>query len=289
MPIPLPNLDDRTYTDLVDEMRALIPSYAPGWTDHNESDPGIMLIEMFAWLTEALIYRTNRVTEASEYKFLKLLGAKNTPQLDLEEARAQAISNIRSRWRAITADDFEQLVLECKVDEFKIARAKCLPERDLTAADPDTVRPGHVSIIVFPLPEGHEDYVKNSIWKFLDRRRLINCRHHVVGPGYTKFHIVADVVIRPQFPPEFLKAQIKYQLKNFFDFLTGGPEKTGWPFGRDIYASEVYQLIEGTTGVDHVESVVIKNSDAQSNQKITVPPNNLIDFDGEASIINFRM
>ena len=60
MPLPLPNLDDRSYTDLVEEARRLIPTYAPEWTNHNPSDPGIMLIELFAYLTEMLIYRLNR-------------------------------------------------------------------------------------------------------------------------------------------------------------------------------------------------------------------------------------
>ena len=48
-----PNLDDRTWQDLVDEMTGLIPKYAPQWTDRNPSDLGIALIELFAWLAEA--------------------------------------------------------------------------------------------------------------------------------------------------------------------------------------------------------------------------------------------
>jgi hypothetical protein len=74
MPIPLPNLDDRTYADLVLEARALIPRYAPQWTDHNPSDPGITLIELFAWLTEIIIFRLNRIPETSEARFVELLG-----------------------------------------------------------------------------------------------------------------------------------------------------------------------------------------------------------------------
>lgn len=77
MPIPLPNLDDRTYADLFAEMRALIPRYAPAWTDHNDSDPGIMLLQLFAWLTEGTIYRLNRIPLASELGFLKLLGEEH--------------------------------------------------------------------------------------------------------------------------------------------------------------------------------------------------------------------
>lgn len=75
MPVKLLNLDDRTFADLVDEMRLLIPRHARPWTDHNYSDPGIMLAELFAWLTEAMLYRLNRVPDASRVRLLELLGA----------------------------------------------------------------------------------------------------------------------------------------------------------------------------------------------------------------------
>lgn len=74
-----PDLDDRTWADLVDQMRALIPRYAPGWTDHNPSDLGITLIELFAWLTEGVIYRLNQVPEKNYIAFLNLLGITRDP------------------------------------------------------------------------------------------------------------------------------------------------------------------------------------------------------------------
>ncbi len=74
MPLPLPSLDTRRWADLIDEGRALIPRYAPGWTDHNVHDPGITLIELFAWLVEQLMYRANRIPERHRRKFLALTG-----------------------------------------------------------------------------------------------------------------------------------------------------------------------------------------------------------------------
>lgn len=74
-----PNLDDRTWQDLVDQMRALIPVYAPQWTDHNPSDLGITLIELFAWLAEGMIYRLNRVPDKNYVAFLDLLGITRRP------------------------------------------------------------------------------------------------------------------------------------------------------------------------------------------------------------------
>jgi hypothetical protein len=74
MPLLVPNLDDRTWADLVEEARSLIPRFAPAWTDHNVHDPGITLIEMFAWLAEMQIYRLNRVGERHREAFARLAG-----------------------------------------------------------------------------------------------------------------------------------------------------------------------------------------------------------------------
>ncbi len=72
--IPAPNLDDRTFEELVQEAITLIPKYCPGWTNHNPTDPGITLIELFSWMTEMVIYRLNKVTDKNYLAFLDLMG-----------------------------------------------------------------------------------------------------------------------------------------------------------------------------------------------------------------------
>jgi hypothetical protein len=81
MPLLLPNLDDRTWADLVDEGRSLIPVYGPEWTDHNASDPGITLIELLAWFAEMDIYELNQISDRERLKFLKLVGVTPQPPL----------------------------------------------------------------------------------------------------------------------------------------------------------------------------------------------------------------
>jgi hypothetical protein len=76
-----PDLDDRTWQDLVEEMRALIPQYTKTWTDHNPSDIGITLIELFAWLAESVIYRLNQVPDKNYAAFLNLLGITRDPAI----------------------------------------------------------------------------------------------------------------------------------------------------------------------------------------------------------------
>jgi hypothetical protein len=77
--IPLPNLDDRRWSDLVDEGRSLIPTYAPDWTDHNVHDPGITVMELLAWVAEMDIYQLNRISDEHKRKFLALVGVLPEP------------------------------------------------------------------------------------------------------------------------------------------------------------------------------------------------------------------
>jgi predicted phage baseplate assembly protein len=76
MALPIPILDDKTFDELVEEARRLIPVYALGWTDHNLHDAGITLVEMLAWLTEMQVYSLDQVTDAHRLKYLQLLGIR---------------------------------------------------------------------------------------------------------------------------------------------------------------------------------------------------------------------
>src|SRR3954447_26214598 len=73
MPLVAPNLDDRTFEQLLREARLRIPRYCPDWTDFNEGDPGMALVQLCAWFTELMLYRFNQVPELSYVKFLQLL------------------------------------------------------------------------------------------------------------------------------------------------------------------------------------------------------------------------
>ena len=79
MPIESPQLDDLRFDRTVEELVRRIPVYAPEWTDHNASDPGISLIQLFAYLAEQVGYRLNRVPEKNHIELLKLLGVRLQP------------------------------------------------------------------------------------------------------------------------------------------------------------------------------------------------------------------
>jgi predicted phage baseplate assembly protein len=72
--LPQVQLDDRRFQELVSEARLRIARTCPDWTEHNVSDPGITLIELFAWMTDMLTYRVNRVPDKLHVALLELLG-----------------------------------------------------------------------------------------------------------------------------------------------------------------------------------------------------------------------
>ena len=81
MPIPLYNLDDRNFDDLVNEMLARIPGHTPEWTNPRLGDPGRTLIELFAWLADTVLYRANLIPERQRLVFLRLLNIPMRPAI----------------------------------------------------------------------------------------------------------------------------------------------------------------------------------------------------------------
>ena len=79
MPLDVPELDDRKFQDIVDEAKRLIPRYCKEWTNHNLSDPGVALIELFAWMSEMILFRLNQVPDRLYTKFLDLVGIEPFP------------------------------------------------------------------------------------------------------------------------------------------------------------------------------------------------------------------
>ena len=74
MPILPPRLDDRSFDDLLEDLLARVPAHTPEWTNPRLGDPGRTLLELFAWLGDALLYRVNLIPERQRLVFLKLLG-----------------------------------------------------------------------------------------------------------------------------------------------------------------------------------------------------------------------
>lgn len=281
MPLQLPNLDDRRYADLVEEARGLIPTYEPKWTNHNASDPGITLIELFAFLSELLIYRLNRVTARNVLSFLKLLNGTDWNPFENEQRKLTEIEKaeiaerlkrlsqeelarliarqlpetalkLRRVERAVSCADFEALALEA---DAGVARARCLPRRNMDL-DPEREKAGHVSVIILPRSNPEQDPPPEliaAVQDYLAPKLLLTTQLHVVGPQFLSVEIKVILVPLPDELEATLKQRVKEAVDNFLNPLVGGEDRKGWPFGRNVFVSEIYSLLDQLPGVDYVK------------------------------------
>lgn len=72
-------IDRRRFAELVEEATAIIRARCPEWTDLTPGDPGMTLLEVYAWLTETMLYRLNRLPGRLHLELLKLLGVVPLP------------------------------------------------------------------------------------------------------------------------------------------------------------------------------------------------------------------
>jgi hypothetical protein len=278
MSITLPNLDDRRYADLVEEARDLLVAHAPALTDHNPSDPGVTLVELFAYFTEVLLFRANTVTTASRVKFLRLLNGPDWPipgsPQELDAQIRNTVLELRRTDRAVTAADFEFLA-RASDPAARIARAHCIPERNLDATDPVARRqpqPSHVSVVIVPFESADLPVLRDLAAAYLAPRRLLTTQVHVVGPRRVPIRFRATLRLLPDAVKDDVHASAVAALTQFLDPILGGGDGSGWPFGRNVYVSEIYRLLDALPGVDFVRRTLDQTSSTPLDELVTTQP-----------------
>ena len=246
------------------------------------------LVELLAWLAEMVLYRLDEISPTSVIAFLQLLDqdaaswtahdqdvlASNPAGLDQEIHRT--ILTLRERYRAVTPDDYEFLALDNTwqasfgawgAQPPRIVRARCFPNRNLEQPGGAPDAPAHISLVVvsdeaLEWPSATPE-VCRAVWQFLDGRRLLATRHHVVGPAYVPVSVAATLVIREDARPDRALQSASDALAAFFHPLRGGSAGTGWPFGRAVYLSDVYAVLQQLPLVDHVIDVALSSNAGQ--------------------------
>jgi hypothetical protein len=179
---------------------------------------------------------------------------------DVETAamvRDRGPQTLRHRDRALSAGDLEWLARQAA--GTRIARARCLPNvnRDLR------FEPGWVTVLI--IPNGAESVLTpgseliREVADYLGARACVGLsagalpRINVIGPGYVRVALDALIVPREIARAEEVKRNIINAIAAFFHPLTGGPDEAGWEFARDVFESEINQVLEGVEGVSHVK------------------------------------
>jgi predicted phage baseplate assembly protein len=218
------------------------------------------------------------------------IGGRDAQTID--DAKLRAPQRLRTRTRAVTADDFETLA--CQVPG--VERAHCMAPL-AQPGTPGQPRPGEVLVAVLPQAEATTGAIpperlalsaelKQSVQAFLNERRLVTTRLEVIAPDYVWVSIDATVRIGERSDPALYvetRRAAEAELYRYLNPYTGGPNGKGWPFGRDLHISELYALLQRIPAIEFVEDLHVSTRDASTGaapqsaaSRITLPPHGLI-------------
>ncbi len=278
---------DPGYEDLVAQGIALLPAHAPEWTNHNASDPGITLIELLAYFTDALLYRLGRVGTAEHVEFLRLLHGDAAVDDALDHFGGRGASAVRDAIHAtvdemaqldcaVTLDDHERLALQALSShpDGTGTQVRCLARTDLTRAAL-TGRAGadvaadaaHVTVVVLA-PAGTSRDVEASLMRTvrdaLAARRLLTSHVHVVAPVLLYLGVRLATTVGARADREALAAAIAES----FDAWT--PRAVAGGTRGATYTLALTEIADRAAAVDGVDGIDAVQLLQASNRRETV-------------------
>ena len=273
MPIQIPNLDDRNYEQLLRETESLIARYFPDYSDIGPVDPAVAINELFCYFFDMVSYQINRVTPDTRRNFASLLGIPQVYGSTPEELISQALSKISRVNRAITAGDIETLVIQASKTicskEGEVQRTRVVPGADRTRVY--VLQAGALRT----LTKAQRTELEKDLQRIYDYLRVcgpVGSHFSIEQTPFLNVSIMTEVVKRRDstMSNDALAKTIEDKIKLFYDPLKGGAKGEGFEYDRPLTRGDVYELIEGTRGVDHVRSLYIKES-SRSEYNMTNP------------------
>ena len=190
----------------------------------------------------------------------------------LEHARQRASMEIRSRYRAVTAEDFEFLAGEASP---RVARAVCIPPGDGGPV------PLHLLPRVYPadrllaydelLPD--EDLM-GEVQEYLDERRLIGTTVDLMPCRFRGLSVVVNLQATPLADTTRVEEDVAHALYTYLNPLVGGNPAGpggGWPFGRALNQGELYGIVHAVPGVEFVKILRIYETNLETGEQSSKP------------------
>jgi len=204
----------------------------------------------------------------------------------VEDAKVRGPLLLRTRDRAVTAEDYEHLTRQAAPE---IARVRCVPAGDEPGGGAGAVR----VLLVPAIPEDDgaalpfellapSEETLARVASHLDERRLIGARVAVEPPRYQGVTVVARIRARSHVLPARLQSAALDALYRWFHPLRGGPEGNGWPFGRPVNIGDVYAVLQALPGTEYIEEVRLYGADlttgtrGESTTRLVLEPNTLV-------------
>jgi predicted phage baseplate assembly protein len=184
-------------------------------------------------------------------------------------------ASVAARIQAITVADYEVLAREASP---AVAFARALPATDPSGRP----RPGWVRLIVVPDSSDSRPLPSFELRRLVENYVRRRCPASMAGQVY---------VVAPDYQPVGVSAEIQPvdidnsgatfdrvsdAVEEFLHPLTGGPESVGWAFGRNVYVSDLANVIGGVAGVDHIRNLELLLDGTPHGQVVAVPPDRIV-------------
>lgn len=187
----------------------------------------------------------------------------------LAQAKLRAPQSLKNKSRAVTGEDFESIAAQAA----SIRRAKALPL--FHPSFPGVKVPGVVTVIVVPDSESPNptpsEGTRRTVCSYLNQRRLLTTEVFVLAPTYRQVRVRVEATAAGNADLAEISQGIEQALINYFHPLTGGEDKTGWPFGGTILYSRVYQRVFTVPGIQSIERLVISLDGDEAPECANVP------------------
>ena len=183
----------------------------------------------------------------------------------LEDAAIRVPRMLRTRDRAVTAEDFETLAVQA--GGGAVARVRCLsPTKQEDAGTMRLILVPNVNLEAVERGEGIDpsslalsDSLTQQVLAYLDERRLLGVRVLCETPQYVGVAVQTEVALDPELQnpvaQQEILAKMQVALYRFLNPIVGGPEGDGWPFGRPVYPSDIVTILQGISGVRYLGAV----------------------------------
>jgi len=161
--------------------------------------------------------------------------------------------------------------------KLEVARAKAIPRYHPSQ---DSEVPGVVTVVV--VPDSSSANIKpmpsflKTVYRHLDEHRLLTTELFVISPEYIEVSVDATVVIKPKYVKSKVEERVRQKLTDFLHHIRGGVDQKGWPFGRSVYISEIYEIIDGVKGVDYVKTVTLNKNGEKQEGDIKISAHDLV-------------
>lgn len=202
-------------------------------------------------------FRNQEFKEVCIENFVRASGGREEESLDSALDRLRR--DLKVPYRAVTLDDYRYIATHTPGLRFGRAEAVVYRSGEEVEGCEGFYK---VKVVVVPFgltdrPEPTPEFL-DAVCRHLDRHRLLTTQIEVTGPKYVGIGVRAQVKIKPGYSEKGRRREIQEAMRDFLHPLRGGEEGDGWPFGRTVYKSEIYEIIEGVEGVDCVLTVYLE-------------------------------